>query len=133
MRNIVLLGGDLVSSLPLPRVLEGFGYGVLSAAEPDDVLYAAVTEKVALIIIDLDFPGGGVLNLIDTLKQGHDTLPVLALVGAEDDGDLYLEAAERIGADRCLRRPVTLADLHGAVSRELRRTRQRARGRGQAA
>ena len=133
MRNIVLLGGDLVSSLPLPRVLEGFGYGVLSAAEPDDVLYAAVTEEVALVILDLDYPGGGVLELIDTIKESYEALPVVALIGSEDDSDAYLEAAARIGADRCLSRPFELADLHSAISREMRRARQKARGQSRAA
>lgn len=126
MQNIVLLGGDLVSSIPLPRVLEGFGYGVLSAAEPDDVLYATVTEEVALVIVDLQTPGGGALQLIDTLKQGHEDLSILALRTQDGDDELYLETAERIGADRCLQRPVDLPELHGAVTRELRRALQRA-------
>jgi len=69
------------------------GFAVVETQSPDEAL-AAIDEKVALVVADVEMPGGSGVELIRLVKLHHPALPVIAMSA----GTPRLNAASRVGA-----------------------------------
>lgn len=105
----------------LRRTLGANGYQVLTAADGDEGLEAALTRAPDLVILDVGLPGRNGLEVARTLRERDFRAPVLMLTahGTIDDRVLGFEA----GADDYLPKPFHYDELLARVRALLRRSR----------
>jgi putative nucleotidyltransferase with HDIG domain len=96
------------------------GYRVRTAATGREALEHAAGATPHLLILDLDLPDMSGIEVLDNIRDEHETLPVLVLSG-QDDLDARVAALDR-GADEFLSKPVSLRELHVRIDSALRRT-----------
>ncbi len=96
----------------LRRMLEGLGYGVLSAASADEALAVAAGHAGAIDILlsDIVMPG---LDGRELAKRLRAERPALAIILMSGYSDLLAEAgsAAELGADAVLQKPFTSVQL----------------------
>ncbi|TFH87329.1 response regulator transcription factor [Billgrantia azerbaijanica] len=125
--SLLLVEDDRLLAETLVDALSLAGYAVTHLAEGDTARQrlAAPEHGHDLVLLDLNLPGAGGLDVLETLR-GHDRdTPVLILTarGAVEDRVRGLD----LGADDYLAKPFALDELEARVRALLRR-----RGRGQA-
>jgi two-component system, OmpR family, copper resistance phosphate regulon response regulator CusR len=99
--------------------LEEEGYEVTAAANGEQGYYAATTEHVDAVVLDLMLPGRDGIRVLRDLRANGFTRPVLILTArdAVEDRVLGLDA----GADDYLIKPFAFAELLARVRALLRR------------
>lgn len=107
---------------------DAHGYHVTRVSTAADALGAELTPRHDLIIVSLDLPDGGGLDLVRRLRQTTDC-PVLLTAEAPAVSDVI--EALRLGVTDLLEKPFDIAALSSgvgeAVRRRLRRERERLR------
>lgn len=105
------------------ETLSAEGFDVSSASSGDQGVRSAVRDFVDLIIVDILMPGKDGLETIMELRQRNSSAKVIAMSGG---GAFHLANAltwaERMGAQRTLRKPFTPEELLAAVRETLDRT-----------
>lgn len=96
------------------------GYRVRTAATGREALEHATGTPPHLLILDLDLPDMSGIDVLDNIRDDHETLPVLVL-SAQDDVDSRVAALDG-GADQYILKPVSLRELHVRIDSALRRT-----------
>jgi DNA-binding response OmpR family regulator len=110
MANKVLIVDD---ELAARNLLKGFlqeeGYEVVAASNGEEALELAERENPQVILLDIDMPGIGGIEVCKKLKEEDKTrfIPVIMATGL---GDTYLEALEA-GAEEFVCKPFHLAEL----------------------
>lgn len=102
-------------------MLEKEGYDVITADTGEDGFYRATTEKCDAIILDLTLPGRDGLEVLQDLREGGLSVPVLILT-ARDSIDDRVSGLDH-GADDYLVKPFAHAELLARVRALLRRGR----------
>ena len=95
------------------RVLEKAGYGVLIAADGLQAVDIALSQKPAMILMDVAMPG---IDGLEAMRRIKSELPHMPIVIASahsmsSDRERFLAA----GADNVLSKPFRLADLISTV------------------
>lgn len=93
------------------------GYSIREAANLAQAAAAIQTERFEAVIIDINLPDGNGLNLIDTLRSGDNSVPIIVITGAGDI-PLAVEAMQR-GADNFLTKPVDINALAAFLRKTL--------------
>jgi two-component system phosphate regulon response regulator PhoB len=106
---------DLVTTL-----LTGEGHRVVAAADGDAALKAVDVEAPDLIVLDLELPGMGGLELLSRLRP-RVTVPILVVSGHEAETERVL--AFDLGADDYVVKPFLLREFAARVRSSLRRAR----------
>ena len=103
----------------LQRGLEEKGYEVITAATGEQGYYAATTEPIDAMILDLMLPGRDGLRVLRDLRANGFTRPVLILTARDalEDKVLGLDT----GADDYLVKPFAFAELLARLRALLRR------------
>jgi two-component system copper resistance phosphate regulon response regulator CusR len=103
----------------LQRGLEEEGYEVITAATGEQGYYAATTESVDAVVLDLMLPGRDGIRVLRDLRAHGFTRPVLILTArdAVEDRVLGLDS----GADDYLVKPFAFAELLARLRALLRR------------
>jgi two-component system copper resistance phosphate regulon response regulator CusR len=103
----------------LQRGLEEEGYEVMTAATGEQGYYAATTESVDAVVLDLMLPGRDGIRVLHDLRAHGFTRPVLILTArdAVEDRVLGLDS----GADDYLVKPFAFAELLARLRALLRR------------
>jgi putative nucleotidyltransferase with HDIG domain len=121
------MGADILLVDDDPKVLEivsvslaRLGYRVRTAATGREALEHASGTPPHLLILDLDLPDMSGFEVLDNIRDDHETLPVLIL-SAQDDLDARVAALDG-GADEFLLKPVSLRELRVRIDAALRRT-----------
>ncbi len=100
-------------------LLERAGYRVTQAATGLDALHAALEERPAVVIAEVEMPGISGYDVCRRLRDRlGETLPIL-LVSAQRTQSLDRVAGFLIGADDYLVKPVTAGDLLPRIRRAL--------------
>lgn len=100
--NTIIIADDLVTDrIALKARLTAARHSVIQARTPEELLHRATTDRPDVILIDIDFPGGGI-SACRTLKARPDLgdVPVV-MYGASSDRAARLAALEA-GAEECL-------------------------------
>ncbi len=97
------------------------GYAVVSAADGDRGLAAALEQRPDLIVLDLMLPGPSGLDVLAELRGREDDVPVLVLTARGRLEDKLEGLGE--GADDYLTKPFQLPELLARVEALLRRSR----------
>jgi DNA-binding response OmpR family regulator len=91
-------------------------FDIIGASGGDEGLRTARREAVDLIVVDILMPGKDGLETIMDLRRSQTSAKIIAMSGG---GAFHLTEAlnwaQRIGAQRTLRKPFTPAELVGAV------------------
>ena|SRR5437588_1068371 len=95
------------------RVLEKAGYGVLIAGDGLQAVDIALSQRPAMILMDVAMPGIDGLEAMRRIKAEIPALPIViaSAHSMSSDRDRFLAA----GADNVLSKPFRLADLIAAV------------------
>lgn len=88
----------------LALVIEGAGYRVLTAGDGNQAIAQMRAHPVDLVITDLYMPEKEGIETILDLKREHPQVKVVAISGAVSEQ--LLNAAQHLGADRVLSKPI---------------------------
>lgn len=118
--RLLLIEDDAALRLGLARQLEADGYRVDQAGDGEDGLFQALEYPVDLAIVDLGLPRLNGLAVVQRLREGGKTIPILILTarGSWQDKVVGLEA----GADDYLVKPFEYPELAARVKALLRRS-----------
>ena len=106
----------------LRRGLEAQGFVVEHAANGDDGYALATTRPYDALVLDIMLPGRDGLSILRNLRERKISVPVILLT-ARSELNERLEGLN-LGADDYLTKPVSKADLLGAIRARLRRAEQ---------
>ena len=116
----VLVVDDAPDIVRLTRdYLEHAGFVVLSAANGDDALRLARTERPDLIVLDLGLPGRDGLDVTRELRRDS-TVPIVMLTARTEESDKLVGL--ELGADDYVTKPFSAKELVARVRAVLRRS-----------
>lgn len=120
MRLLIVLD-DSVAAIDLVHGLETFGFSVDHALHSEQGSYWARTTEYDLVLIEHS-PKVDALNLCAQLRDKGNTMPIVIMTGeCEPEEKVSLFNA---GADDCVTRGCTIAELNARVRAVLRRPKQ---------
>jgi signal transduction histidine kinase/DNA-binding response OmpR family regulator len=99
----------------LRMILASVGYEVLEADSAEQALKNLNGEVVELILVNLGVPSQQNMDKIHMLQQRHPNLKVIAM--AEAYGNEFLRAAEQLGAQATLSKPIRADQLLETIRR----------------
>jgi CheY-like chemotaxis protein len=101
------------------RMLRG-KHSVIEAEDGEVGIAMVQTQDPALVITDLIMPNKEGLETIQQIRRSHPNIKIIAMSGhVRPDGDSYLDAARKLGADAILAKPFLRAALLDVVDRLL--------------
>lgn len=120
LRRILIAEDDVALSEFLRAELESQQFSVELLQDGEDALRAlAENQAYDLLILDLNLPRLDGISLIRKMRPGNPRLPLLVLTARSQVEDKV--AAFQSGADDCLTKPFSLAELIARVHALLRR------------
>ncbi len=117
MAHILIVDDETSVIVVLREMLTRLGYSVVSASEATQALGLVSLGYVDLVITDLVMPNMSGVELIIELKRRVPSLKIIAISGGslEEGPDGYLSRAQKVGVDRCLKKPFMLNTLSAMV------------------
>lgn len=120
--HILIVEDEVKLASSIAARFEGEGYRVSKAETGEDAFFLVHSLEPDLMILDLNLPGRGGLEVLRQLRLKGMAIPVLVLTSQTslDDKVMGLEA----GADDYLAKPFAYAELNARVRALLRRAQQ---------
>jgi signal transduction histidine kinase/CheY-like chemotaxis protein len=117
MQRILIVDDAPELLLLLRKLVSRMGYQVETASGAVEALAILKEKKVDLLLTDWSMPGMDGGELISTLKQDHRLceIPIIVLTG--HDTDTERQAAEAVGCDRFLVKPVMRDELQRVINK----------------
>ena len=112
--SILMVDDDTWFRLLVRRFLEGTPYRLIEAQDGIEGIALLRSAPIDLLMTDIVMPELGGLAVIDAARSVFRGTKILAVSGAEDK-DIYLRAAEMMGADATLTKPITKGSLLEAL------------------
>jgi len=97
--------------------LERYGYKVLTACNGREAFQIVQTNRIDLIISDIQMPGGNGVELLDNVRNYHHELPVLLFLTGF--ADITLEQAYDKGAEALFAKPFDIKQILSTIERAL--------------
>lgn len=120
MARILIIDDEEDIRQILATVLRRLGHEVQEAGNGAEGLKLYRQEPADLVITDLVMPEKEGLSTIMDLRKIAPAARIIAISGGlAHDPKLYLHMAEKLGADRILRKPFQLPELETAVAETL--------------
>ena len=117
MPRVLLIEDDDSIRRTFTRALTASGHEVSVAANGADGLRLWRERGADLVLTDMQMPEMNGIELILQLRASAPTLPVIAMSGGDQSGDLNaLRDAKLLGAVRLLAKPFSLDTLTAAVA-----------------
>ncbi len=117
MARILIIEDDDLAGRMLSEGMTRLGHSVQSASNAEDGLRFFESDPSDVVITDIIMPDTDGLDVIGRIRSRSPKAPIIAISGGGyqiNVGDC-LVAARQLGADRVLKKPFTLQDLHLAV------------------
>ena len=122
MTRILLIDDDAQARDMLRQMLERVGYDVVEAPNGREGLQRYQTTAIDLIITDILMPEQDGLETIQELRRLAPEAKIIAMSGGGQSGLLdLLPIAEKLGAQRILRKPLRRHEILDAVRQLLQR------------
>ncbi len=112
----------------LREILKGAlesGYDILLAKDGQEALTLARTFRPDVILLDLQLPRLGGLDVLKVLKMSAETIPIPVVVLSALEGSRSLLDAGALGAQEYLLKPTPLTEVRDAIGRQLFRSKVR--------
>ena len=119
--SIVVADDDRVVQALVAEFLRKKGFNVVPAFDSMQAMMGVRNTAPKAVILDINMPGGGGIDVLRKLKASTRTtqIPVLVITASEDP-KLAAEARE-VGAEEFLTKPIDLEVLYVALLRALGR------------
>ena len=127
--RVLLVQSDPAISAPMAAFLDEEGYRVMRSSDGIGGLNLVRRTQPDLIILDADLPGIDGITLAGTIRKQAPT-PIILLIDGADELQQVI-GLDR-GADLCLVKPVSLAELRARIRALLRRAEHNKAPRAQA-
>ena len=113
--RVLVVEDDAADRALLTDLLDRAGFDAVTAGTADDALRAAVDDRPAAVLLDIELPGTNGFDLCRILRTDPATaqLPIVLLTGRGSIGDVV--AGIDAGADDFLRKPFDAAELMARV------------------
>ncbi|OIN07903.1 two-component system response regulator ArcA [Oceanisphaera psychrotolerans] len=119
--HILIVEDELVTRNTLKGIFEAEGYAVLEATDGEEMYKALSSNKINLVIMDINLPGKNGLLLARELREQH-SLALMFLTGRDNEVDKILGL--EIGADDYITKPFNPRELTIRARNLLSRTMQ---------
>jgi DNA-binding response OmpR family regulator len=121
--RIMVVEDDAPIRQGLVDALRYGGYDTLEAAEFGAARRLAVQEPYDLLLLDLVLPKGDGLDILQQVRLGRPTLPVIILTARGEESDRV--RGLKLGADDYVVKPFSVQELLARVEAVLRRSPER--------
>src|SRR4051812_14689747 len=116
--RLLLIHNDAALSVPLATFLQDEGYCITRSSDGMGGLNLVRSTQPDLIILDADLPGIDGITLAGTIRNQSST-PIILFTDGIDELQQVI-GLDR-GADLCMTKPISLAELRARVRALLRR------------
>ncbi|UCC98230.1 MAG: response regulator transcription factor [Phycisphaerales bacterium] len=122
METILIVEDDPVMLRGLKDNFEFKGYRVLTAADGEEGLNAALDKKPDLIVLDIMLPKINGYEVCRLIRQENLNMPIIMLTAKGEESDIVLGL--NLGADDYVTKPFSIKELLARAAAFLRRSRQ---------
>jgi len=122
METVLIIEDDATMLRGLKDNFEFKGYHVLTAADGEQGLNAALNAKPDLIILDIMLPKINGYEVCRLIRQEHLDMPIIMLTAKGEESDVVLGL--NLGADDYVTKPFSIKELLARAAAFLRRARQ---------
>ena len=122
METILIVEDDPTMLRGLKDNFEFKGYRVLTAADGEDGLNAALNEKPDLIILDIMLPKINGYEVCRLIRKEELEMPIIMLTAKGEESDIVLGL--NLGADDYVTKPFSIKELLARAAAFLRRSKQ---------
>ena len=119
--NLLIVDDERSMRLSLRTILSNFGYEVVEAARGEEALALARTAQFDAVLLDINMPGMGGIEVCRTLRRNDSHLPIVMLTVQESE-DRKVEALDA-GADDYITKPFQLRELTARLRAAVRRNK----------
>ena len=128
LKRILVIDDDDLVRDTLARILVRGGYEAVSAKSGREGIARFRENPPDLIVTDVIMPDQDGIETIVELRQMDPALPIIAISGGGRAKAMqFLDAAEKLGANKVLSKPVKQADLLAVIAELLSRAADRKR------
>jgi two-component system KDP operon response regulator KdpE len=119
--NVLIVDDERSIRLSLRTILGNFGFDIVEAARGEEALALVRTEQFDAVLLDINMPGMGGIEVCRLMRKASPRLPILMLTvqGSEDRKVEALNA----GADDYITKPFQLRELTARLRAAVRRNR----------
>jgi DNA-binding response OmpR family regulator len=122
METILIVEDDPTMLRGLKDNFEFKGYRVVTAADGEDGLNAALNEKPDLIILDIMLPKINGYEVCRLIRKEELEMPIIMLTAKGEESDIVLGL--NLGADDYVTKPFSIKELLARAAAFLRRSKQ---------
>ena len=122
MEKILIVEDDPTMLRGLKDNFEFKGYRVVTAADGEDGLNAALNEKPDLIILDIMLPKINGYEVCRLIRKEELEMPIIMLTAKGEESDIVLGL--NLGADDYVTKPFSIKELLARAAAFLRRSKQ---------
>ena len=122
METILIVEDDPTMLRGLKDNFEFKGYRVLTAADGEEGLNAALNEKPDLIILDIMLPKINGYEVCRLIRKEELEMPIIMLTAKGEESDIVLGL--NLGADDYVTKPFSIKELLARAAAFLRRSKQ---------
>jgi DNA-binding response OmpR family regulator len=122
-RKILVIEDDKAIRQGILDALELHGFETLWAIDGKAGMLAALRKEYDLLLLDLVLPGPGGLEILQALRTGRPTQPVIILTARGDESDRV--RGLELGADDYVVKPFSVKELMARIEAVLRRSAER--------
>jgi DNA-binding response OmpR family regulator len=122
METVLIVEDDPTMLRGLKDNFEFKGYRVLTAADGEDGLNAALNEKPDLIILDIMLPKINGYEVCRLIRKEDLDMPIIMLTAKGEESDIVLGL--NLGADDYVTKPFSIKELLARAAAFLRRSKQ---------
>ena len=122
METILIVEDDPTMLRGLKDNFEFKGYRVLTAADGEEGLNAALNEKPDLIILDIMLPKINGYEICRLIRKEELDMPIIMLTAKGEESDIVLGL--NLGADDYVTKPFSIKELLARAAAFLRRSKQ---------
>jgi CheY-like chemotaxis protein len=117
---LILVIDDVATMRELVRRMLRGKHSVIEAEDGEVGIAMVEKQNPDLVITDLIMPKKEGLETIQQIRRSHPNIKVIAMSGhVRHDGESYLDAARKLGADAILAKPFLRAALLDVIDRLL--------------
>ena len=119
--NLLIVDDERSIRLSLRTILGNFGFEIVEAARGEEALALVRTEPFDAVLLDINMPGMGGIEVCRLMRQASPRLPILMLTvqGGEERKVEALDA----GADDYITKPFQLRELTARLRAAVRRSK----------
>ena len=117
--TILVVDDDPATLILLAAILEGAGYGCVTASDAEEARDLLEAQTISLVLIDVLMPGGSGIELLEWVTREHRDIATL-MVSAVNDADLA-QRALHIGAYGYVIKPFEANEILINVTNAVRR------------